>query len=336
MQAYIYENMWTQELEDAVENSLAKPIVLEMFYKYGLKVIAWQTQSKYSYDESAYIVSANKDCYILSFNGMPACSVMAEDIGLENGQESKIEYSIFSKHIVKDRGRDNADRHTLRSVKLSQLIKSIEKRKIMDDMDTSIIPSVKSLLHTSYGHISTQRDRKRVVDTDNDTEDIHSLLKAFFGMVEKDSLSPNTISNGKVILDKLNKTDENNKTHLMELTRMYKDAYIIYADATDGYVVSRVKVNLTEDVRDYLRKDEDIEELIPTQRVLKLEDHPEFSNFGGVLTMFKVWAEDHIHYTMVKDIIPERDTYWKEFDVTSYYKDTKSQHEGAYLCIPMN
>ena len=335
--AYIYESMWTQELEDAVEASIAKPVVLEMFYKYGLKVISWQKFYIYDYDERVHKESSNKQCFILSFNGMPTCSVMAEDMG-----NNKIEYSIFSKFIQKDRGRDDADRHTLRSVKLSQLIKTLEKRKIIDKFDTSICGTVRSLLHTTSRNMETKADLKGITSTGDEAEAIHALLKVFYGEIQKDNLSSDNVTKGKLLLDNLNRLDENNKTHLTDISRIYSDFYLLYTDFSDGYVVTRVKANVSgvgTYGRDFIPKDEGIEEVTATHRVLRLEDHPDFANFGGVLTMFKVWLEDNANnkgYRIVKEMFLERDEYWKEFNITSYYKDVNSQHDGVYLCIPMN
>jgi hypothetical protein len=338
MQAYIYESMWTQDLEDAVEASIAKPLVLEMFYKYGLKVISWQKSYKYNYSEGVHEYLDNKDCFILSLDGMPACSVMAEEI-TDKDNKLKTEYSVYSKTIQKDRGRDDADRHTLRSVKLSQLIKTLEKRKIIDNLGIPLIGMVRSLLHTTSRNMEIKADIKGITSSGSEVEAIHALLKVFYGEMQKDNLSSDNVTNGKLLLDSLNKLDENNKTHIAELSRIYSDFYLLYTDASDGYVVTKIKVTLGNDARDIISRDSDIEELTTTQRVLRLEDHPDFADFGGTMTMFKVWLEDSANnrgYSLVKDMFPERDTYWKEFNITSYYRDINSQHDGVYLCIPMN
>jgi len=330
--------MWTQDLEDAVEASITKPLVLEMFYKYGLKVISWKKGMKYDYENHTYKHVDDKECFILSLNGMPACSVMAEAI-IDKDNNPKTEYSIYAKTISKDRGRDEADRHTLRSVKLSQLIKTLEKRKVVDEFDKPVSLTVRSLLHTTSRNMEVKADIKGITSSGSEAEAIHALLKVFYGEMQKDNLSSDNVTNGKLLLDNLNKLDENNKTHIAELSRIYSDFYLLYTDLSDGYVVTRIRVTLGNDTRDIISRDSDIEEVTATQRVLKLEDHPDFANFGGTMTMFKVWLEDQTNnkgWSIVKDMFPERDVYWKEFNITSYYRDINSQHDGVYLCVPMN
>lgn len=341
MQSYIYESMWTQDLEDAVESSITKPLVLEMFYKYGLKVISWQKSFKYDYEDHTHKFVHDKDCFILSLNGMPACSVMAEAI-TDKDNKPKTEYSIYAKTITKDRGRDDADRHTLRSVKLSQLIKTLEKRKVVDEFDKPASSMVRSLLHTTSRNMETKADLKGITSSGDEAEAIHALLKVFYGEMQKDNLSSDNVTKGKLLLDNLNKTDQTNKTHLTELSRIYSDFYLLYTDASDGYVVTRMKTKVSgvgTYGRDFIPNDADIEEVTATQRVLRLEDHPNFADFGGTMTMFKVWLEDTANSrgnSLVKEMFPERDEYWKEFNITSYYRDINSQHEGVYLCVPMN
>ena len=39
MKNYIYDRMWSQELEDAIEQDKVKPLIMELYYKYGMKVV---------------------------------------------------------------------------------------------------------------------------------------------------------------------------------------------------------------------------------------------------------------------------------------------------------
>ena len=127
MKRYIYQGTWSQELEDAVETSISKPIVEEMFYKFGLTVYAKSNRKD--------------DSFLMTMEGLPYCEVYAEKVlNIKTGEEC-ISYAYYSDHYAKERGQDSEDKRTLRSVKLSKLISTIEKNKALMPDHTNLLTS---------------------------------------------------------------------------------------------------------------------------------------------------------------------------------------------------
>ena len=80
-----------------------------------------------------------------------------------------------------------------------------------------------------------------------------------------------------------------------------------------------------------------VDEASGSVRVRNLEDHEDFEDFGGVLTMFKVYLEqlkDKENFKVAKGLIPIVDGYIEEFDISTYYRSGYSQFEGTFLCLP--
>ena len=341
MQQYIYESMWSQELEDAIDASPSKPIVLEMFHKYGFKVYSWQKKlTMYNADKGGYDTVQDKDTFLLTLDGTPICGVSAKHY------DGKLEYSVYSNLITKERASNDIDRRTLRSVKLSSLMKTLDKRKVFEEDVDMITNGLKGLIYTASRNLEVEHQSKRMPLGAEATNKIHKILEAVVAN-KTSELAIDLKEYSKQILDTFNKVDNNNKTRLTQLNHTFNDCFVIYCDTSDGYVVARANA-VVKDSRNNSSNIEDgdvsLEFTSPAMRVKELESHPDYKVFGGVLTMFKVLMDEKIaderygyrYKNRAQGLIPETDEYFKELDVAVYYRGAASSYEGAYLCIPVN
>jgi hypothetical protein len=134
MKPYIFAECYDEALENLIENDRAKPLIEEMFYQYGLKVMHSipLLRVKYGKDvtyvsnfELATSVDVISHAFILTLDGLPYCAVYVADL-------DKPTYCYYSLFYHKDRAKyGNDDRGTLRSIHIDSLLKNIDKNKAM-------------------------------------------------------------------------------------------------------------------------------------------------------------------------------------------------------------
>jgi hypothetical protein len=134
MKPYIFAECYDEALENLIEKDRAKPLIEEMFYQYGLKVMHSipLLRVKYGKDvtyvssfELATSVDVISNAFILTLDGLPYCAVYVADL-------DKPTYCYYSLFYHKDRAKyGNDDRGTLRSIHIDNLLKTIDKNKAM-------------------------------------------------------------------------------------------------------------------------------------------------------------------------------------------------------------
>ena len=332
MKNYIYPNLWTHELEDAIEQSPTKPLVEEMFYKYGVMVMEIeQIKNQYDWDTSTYRDIVLQDNFIVTLNGFPMACLFTKT------NDGKTTYGIYSPRIKKERGSDERDRHSFTSVKLSQLMKTIEKKKVMDEIEYPIGRSIDSLIFRTKNDITPSCGSKHLGYSERiKMNAIHAMLKGYINGEPIQNLSQDLVKVSKELVDLFDKVDNNNEKHYEKLLELFSSFYLLYTDACEGIVVGKYNVEFKRDEFGEISVAV-IDEASGSVRVRNLEDHEDFGDFGGVLTMFKVYLDqikDKQNYKVVKDILPITDNFFEEFDISTYYRGNCTQFEGTFLCLP--
>jgi hypothetical protein len=134
MKPYIFAECYDEALENLIEKDRAKPLIEEMFYQYGLKVMHSipLLRVKYGKDvtytsnfELATSVDNISNAFILTLDGLPYCAVYVAEL-------DKPTYCYYTLFYHKDRAKyGNDDRGTLRSIHIDSLLKNIDKNKAM-------------------------------------------------------------------------------------------------------------------------------------------------------------------------------------------------------------
>lgn len=269
MKRYMYEGTWTQELEDEVENSISKPLVEEMFYKYGLTVYAKSREFKNS--------------FLMTMDGLPYCEVYIDKgLNIKTAEEESV-YNYYSHYYTKDRGSDMDDKRTLRSTKMSKLIATIDKKEALMPDHTSLLSS--SLINNATNEVRNKvknpSERKYIGNVQIET--VEKLLKH---AVNKASISGEEMKEYKVILDKWNKIDDDERRAEETVNTMFgNEMYVIAETGDKGYAIASIKVT------NYKQYHYDYEIIKPFQRVLSLDDYEYIDEIRPVLTMYKLHKE---------------------------------------------
>jgi hypothetical protein len=295
MKKYMYKGTWTQELEGAVEKSISKTLVEEMFYKFGLTVYARGTQNR-------------NQSFMMTMEGMPYCEVYAD-----TDMYGVVSYCYYSQYYAKERGSDNVDKHTLRSNKLGKLMATIEHKEAL--LPDAMHYLNKGILTNAYDQIRNKfkgGGRKY-------TGDISQLLieKLLNLAINKTHIANSELAEAKVILDKWNAVDDNERLSMNAVkAQLGNEVYAIAETGNMGFAICSFKIT------EFKERFEHAYEIIkPFQRVLSLDDYEHIDEIRPVLTMYKLHLETLIERSRVKPeyLSPVMQEYFKDLGVIVAY-----------------
>ncbi len=268
MKNYIYEPMWTKELEEFLEGTDVERLAIEMFYKYGLKVYAVNTRFR-----------GTPHMVMMTYDGLPYCGVFTSF-----NDDRELVYNYYSEFYTKQRGKDMFDRRTLSSKKLSSLMKTLENNKAVPTMSEQVSAPEASEIHKMIESKIRTGYKAQMIDTDS----IHMILKYINGDIPKADLSQDILTKCKTTLDEYNKVDIKSKDKAQVIKDFFENGvYVIGEDTNNGFIVNKLQAEL--DYKDYYKSVFTYDE--PFQRVQKLEDCDFYDDVVAQLTMMKVYTE---------------------------------------------
>jgi len=301
--------------ESVITNDNAFPLVREIAFKYGLKVFRTRTKEQYGYAHVEFVMSFS--------NGVPVCKVWAEK------DSSGVLYHYRSPYYQKERGRDSADRETLRSLKLSTLMGSLKKNKVVPTLDNAL-NHVKELWDNAiYIHSSSfGKDNKDMYDVTPDM--VHALVRLYLG---ESPSTPNYILDRdicKKLLDKYNSVDKIRAEKEQAIEEAYGNPfYVIGADGAQSLMVAKIKRVLNKDTNPQ-GKEFGYEFVEDFKRVSSLEEYPELLS---VSTMFKASTEGRFD-NVYGGFIPRANQYHPELNVSTVCRILPDDFHHTWMLIP--
>mgnify|MGYP003350452783 CR=1 FL=1 len=150
MKPYILEQAYTKELDNLIETNKVKPLIEEMYYQYGLKVVDSVNLIPTRYGKDVIHVKTYGEIYhigvtdkvtgfILSLDGLPYACVYTAEIN------NQLTYFFYAKYHAKAKARfGNVDRHTTQSIHIESLMKTIEKNNAIPTDDFIISDALRT------------------------------------------------------------------------------------------------------------------------------------------------------------------------------------------------
>lgn len=286
MQNYIYDNSWTQELEDLIEKDLAKPLIMEMFYKHGLRAYdVVSTKGIALHGDEDEMIEVTNHKYMMTLDGLPYCQVFVERVG-----KDKVQYCFYSPYFEKERGRDKNDKRTVRASKISGLMRMLEKYKCVKDDPLDVIGRDS----ITYAVSSTVNEAMRDVKNNSryfGPKEQYAVLNAYMTGTK---LPTNKHEEIKKVFDIWYKEVETER-HANEKARLLygNEFYVLAETKSHGICIGKAKINFKTDE---VLMDRDVEVTDGFQRVASLDDLDDIDDLKPILTMYKVYMEGHPDY----------------------------------------
>ena len=307
---FFLDGFHDEEAYNELKDSPVFPLVRELEFKYGLKVLR-KVDSRFQRDSGWQLVHKN---------GVAVCRVSTS---MEGGKDhNQLEYCYRSPFYKKERGSSENDRETIRSIKVSSLMATLSRH--------GVVPTMESLANRNIGESSMARRimRDKLGNSDKrqalSPDEVHGLLlKAFNKSSSSGSSAVVDLNKCQELLDKYEEADRLMQIKQQEVNRMFNNPfYMIGVDVSGDYLIGKYRlVGGGEDTNAY--------EAVETfKRYRSYEDVPELI---PVMTMVKVAYEDKSNRT---GVIPLMDGYDENLDAVFFYRSTPTYYDRAWMVTP--
>jgi len=321
MHKLIMEGFDTDELVAHLDNSPTKKLIMELNHAYGLKVINVGKGETYTREPDEFYMGYEG-------NGLAFCNVWTEkDLG------GGIKYNFRTPFYCKERGGSTSDKETLFSCKLSSLMATIKKQRVVLSPAELQAHLYNELDHSRYIYLESFGDTsKRIHDVDVD--DIHVLLSRLLDGKDVEGVALD-LNKCKIALDKYNKANTIRLESNKECERIYEQPfYFIGSTGIDGndLLIGVLKRKVGMNRINYrgsknFGQCQDYEIVKPLKRFKDFDD-AEHGHIKGLLTMHKVASESkEFHYKHLIPQLPHRRVHInKDLDMVSFHSLLGSQN----------
>jgi hypothetical protein len=311
IQRFFLDGFGTDEEMEALKKSPAFPLVRELEFKFGLKVLRVAlTRSDYG------AVGAYQLCNKF---GIAVAKVWAQ---LNN--DGKMEYNYRSPYYIKERGQSREDKETIRSVKISSLMATLTRHNVVpshDDMVTKKVAMTKDAMSLMRRHMG-ESNKSQMMHPD----EIHALLAEFLGQGADSRGLSIDLNKCKNTLDKYDEADRIRDKKVEELKRAFTNPfYMIGVDELGHHIIGKFKLVVLDEAND--RFQYATEE--PFKRYATIEDYPDLV---PLMTMVKVAYEN-------KDCgkqsgYPVQDKYDENLDMAFFYAPRPTHYDCLWMTTP--
>jgi len=306
--------------EDELNELLASdtlPLVREMQFKFGLKILSKSAVTSYSTkDRNAYIM-----CYP---NGVAVGKVWTTNEGGANNDQ--IEYCFRTPFYRKARGQDTNDKETIRSIKLSSLMATLKRQNAVkgkEELTDSKVRQARSgvsILQSALGESNKQNSFT--------ANEIHVILATLLGESTDGIPVALDLNKCKNTLDIYKEADRIRDVKIEESQRFFKNPfYLIGIDAYKHLLIGKFKMTK---IGDSSRACE-YEVVEDFKRYRTVEDYPELV---PLMTMMKVSYENKSENKMGPMNFPVMDKYDEGLDAVFFYNSQPSQYDHAWMATP--
>ena len=314
---YFLEGFGSEEELNELLASDTLPLVRELQFKYGLKVMGKVVNVTYP--------QTDKDSYMMCYpNGVAVGKVWTTKVGGVNNDQ--LEYCFRTPYYAKSRGQDQADRETIRSVKLSSLMATLKRQAVVRDR--------KSVTHEKVRQVKNGVSNLRRAMGDSNKQnsftpdEVHVMLATLLGESTDGINVEIDLHKCKNILEIYKEADRIRDVKIEESKRFFKNPfYLIGIDDYKHLLIGKFKMNV---INDSLGKCEyDIVE--DFKRVKTIEEYPELV---PLMTMMKVSYENKECRKLGVLNFPIWDKYDEGLDAVFFYNGTPTNYEHAWMATP--
>jgi hypothetical protein len=301
MQDYIHpcaDGTIESEIESKKE---LRQMARELYHVYGLRVIGKAPIHVYR-DASQWNAS-----YVLADEGeLPVGRFFLDKVGVTNGVDD-INYCFHTPYYQKDRGSDQLDRHTIRSKKLSALMRTLNKHSVVSSSahiyNQKVLPQINKMAKMVANEVGGDYGKSNYINV----EEWHKILLSVTNNKPFEEYGVEQQKNIKHALDNWGEIDKIRGRRTDEIKRFFNGGIFFGVDMFNNYLMYDIDAEDVSDIK-----------LNFIKRVNTLEEYPDVQ---AVLTMFKTWCEENNMLSTgkgeVRQGIPSRNDVYKALDVVT-------------------
>jgi hypothetical protein len=314
---YFLDGFGTEEELNELLHSDVLPLVRELQFKYGLKVMGKVMNVGYP--------QVDKDSYMMCYpNGLAVCKVWTTNEGGANGDQ--LEFCFRTPFYAKSRGSDQNDRETIRSTKLSSLMAVLKRQEAVRDKKTIMDTKVKSV------RLGVHALRKAMGESDKQNaftnDEIHAMLAIVLGESTDGIRVVLDINKCKNTLDIYKEADRILGVKKEESKRFFKNPfYLIGIDDYKHLLIGKFKMTILHSDTNKV----EYEVIEDFKRVRTIEEYPELV---PLMTMMKVSYENKECRRLGVLNFPIQDKYDEGLDAAFFYSSQPTNYEHAWMATP--
>ena len=321
MERFMLDGFQDERVYAELASSLTFPLVRELEFKYGLKVMH-KTRLR---TDTARGFRADVDAWMMGRkDGIAICKVFTtENTGGKN--KDQLEFSYRSPFYSKERGSSSEDKQTLSSIKVSSLMATLTRCDavpLASEMEAKKVQQCRSAMQI-------MRKDMGVTEKNNPftTTEIHSMLRAVLGVSPDENKVALDLVKCKNTLDLFEETDKLVKYKREEVTRFFGNPFfMVGVDELGDYLIGKFKIKafgehsgameyeVVEPFKRY-RSYESVTDLIPVMTMVKLSyENREGSSKAGVM--------------------PTADKYDQNLDAVFFYNTRPTHYDHLFMVTP--
>jgi hypothetical protein len=302
---------------ERLKQSPAYPLVRELEFKFGLKVIRRTGLIRYEGPDLS-------DVWVMGHtNGIAVGKVFVSPASKNSGPDKANEYCYRSPYYSKERGSSREDKETIRSVKVSSLIATLTRHKVVPPPLEMEKRKVKQI------NIAMEQLKRGLGDSNKPNElhsnEIHALLLMALGKSPNSEWVKVDQNKCQIILDKYEEADRVRKVKAEESQRMFFNPFwMIGVDGFGDYIIGKYKlVKVADETIQY-------ETVEPFKRYRSYESVPELV---PLMTMVKVAYENEPHKA---GVLPTTDKYDPNLDSVFFYNASTTHYDHVWMVTSCN
>jgi hypothetical protein len=314
---YFLEGFGSEEQLNELLASDTLPLVREMQFKYGLKIMDKVVNVTYP--------MTDKDSYMMCYpNGIAVGKVWTTKVG--GAENNQLEFCFRTPFYQKSRGQDSNDRETIRSTKLSSLMAVLKRQDVVKPMKHLMDAKVKvvkqgvSVLRSAMGDSNKKNDFT--------PDEVHAMLVSILGESPDGIIAPLDLNKCKNTLDIYKEADRIREVKREESKRFFKNPfYLIGIDDYKHLLIGKFKMTVMHS--DTSKMEYEVVE--DFKRVRTIEEYPELL---PLMTMMKVSYEAKECRRLGVLNFPLQDKYDEGLDAAFFYNGFPNDYEQAWMATP--
>ena len=305
IQRFFLDGFGSEEELATLKASDVFPLVRELEFKYGLKVL--------------------RQADLLQHNPYQLCNkngIAVAKVWTQKNDDGRLEYCYRSPYYQKERGRHQADKETIHSLKVSSIMASLTRHDVVPK-DGELVNKKVSGTKTAMGLMRSELGSSHK-NVEFSADEVHALLLKVLGEPDSDGLSVN-IDKCKNILDKYKNIDRIREEKRQEINRVFRNPYyLIGVDQLNHLIIGKFKI-----VKQTASESYEYETVEPFKRYPNVEAYPELI---PLTTMVKVAYESFSDGK--QGIFPIMDKYDRNLDMTFFYTTRPTHYDCLWMTTP--